>query len=689
MVRATPYRDPDSGKIVQWFGTSTDVHDRKIAEAALEDTRRRYHCLLASIDEGYCVVEMIFDRDRKPCDYRFCDINPTFVQHTGLHQAVGKTMRELAPNHEQHWFDIYGKVALTGVSTRFQDEASALGRWYDVFAFRIDDPGLNRVAILFRDITAQKRVADMLRQSERQALEAVRQTEAERQRLDAVLAAVPVGIVVSDTHGAISLANAAHRRLWGNNYPMSRSMDEFGEYKGWWADGSARHGQRLENEEWPTARLLRGAETVDDTIEIETFDPVPARRIALVSGASIKDGNGDTIGAVVAQMDITDRVRAEKALREADRRKDEFLAMLAHELRNPLAPIAAAADLLGLGRADEQRVKQASTIISRQVAHMTGLVDDLLDVSRVTRGLVTLNKIRLDAKRIVPDAVEQVRPLIEARRHRLTVHTPPESAFVAGDQKRLVQVMTNLLNNAAKYTPEGGDITLSMEVDGAWVRLIVADNGIGMAPDMAERAFDLFAQAERTSDRTQGGLGIGLALVKSLLDLHGGSIAAHSAGSGKGSRFTVCLPHLDGQGGMPPAEREPAVQVRPARSLKVMVVDDNADAAHMLAMLVDALGHQVSVEHSSSKALLRAQAETPDVCLLDIGLPDMDGNQLARQLRAAHRTSGMVLVAVTGYGQERDRDNAIDSGFDYHFVKPVDTSKLTAVLSAIQGGTTA
>jgi PAS domain S-box-containing protein len=682
LVRAEPHVDPHTGETVRWFGTSTDVHDRKLAETALLKSEERYRSLFESIDEGFCIIRLIFDANGDPCDYRFCEVNPMFEQQTGLRDAVGRTALELSPRLEKHWFDIYGKVAVTGEPIRFENESQAMNRWFDVYAFRIDDPSEHRVAVLFKDMTAQKLAAEKMRESRLQALAAAREAEAERHRLDAVLEAVPVGIIVSDADGAILLANAANRRLWGEHHPVTRGINDFDAWKGWWADGSEKHGQRVQPHEWTTARVLRGMEALHDIIEIESFGASPVRRVVLNSGAPIRDETGAIVGAVVAQMDITRRVRAEEALKQADRRKDEFLAMLAHELRNPLAPIASAADLLKLGRLDEARVRQTSAIISRQVRHMTGLVDDLLDVSRVTRGLVTLNKERLDAKRILSDAVEQVRPLIEARGHRLTVHTPPETAFVQGDQKRLVQVMTNLLNNAAKYTPEGGNIILNMEVGGDHVRMAVADDGIGMAPGFVTHAFELFAQGERSSDRSQGGLGIGLALVKSLMELHGGSVTAHSDGVGKGSRFIVCLPHLDEPAGASRFESEQGAAAA-VEALKVMVVDDNADAAEMLGMFVEALGHQVFIEYGSRKALERARAETPDVCLLDIGLPDMDGNELARRLRAQPETAGAVLVAVTGYGQERERKNALGAGFDHHFVKPVDTTTLARLLSEI------
>ncbi|GIZ50420.1 PAS domain S-box protein [Noviherbaspirillum aridicola] len=381
-------------------------------------------------------------------------------------------------------------------------------------------------------------------------------------------------------------------------------------------------------------------------------------------------------------LDITQRKQAEARLREADRRKDEFLAMLAHELRNPLAPIGAAADLLRLAHGDGARVRQASEIIARQVRHMTALVDDLLDVSRVTRGLVSLELEPLDVARVALDTVEQVRPAIDARRHRLSLDLPSSPAPVHGDRKRIVQVMVNLLNNAARYTPEGGHIRLSIDADDTRIRFAVEDDGIGMAPDLIARAFDLFTQGERSADRSQGGLGIGLALVRSLVELHGGTVEAHSDGPGRGSRFCVSLPRLEKQ-----AERREDERGGPAwqrgRPLHVLLVDDNVDAAEVLALFLQEIGHRVDVEHDPLRALERAGREVPDVCLLDIGLPGMDGHQLARALRANPRTAGATLVALTGYGQAQDRRDSEAAGFDHHLVKPVASETLLRLLSGI------
>ena len=370
------------------------------------------------------------------------------------------------------------------------------------------------------------------------------------------------------------------------------------------------------------------------------------------------------------------------SMREVDRRKDEFLAMLAHELRNPLAPVSAASDLLKLPNLDREKIRQTSDIISRQVRHMTGLIDDLLDVSRVSRGLVTLATQVVDARQIVTNAVEQARPLIDARHHRLTLSTTPQTAFIEGDPKRLIQILSNVLNNAAKYTPEGGAIVLCVEIDAADVTFSVSDNGIGMAPNVIAHIFDMFAQAERTSDRTQGGLGIGLALVKNLVQLHGGRVAAHSDGTGQGSRFEItfprCFPVAD-VGEAPPQEIVAAAARR-----NLLVVDDNEDAAMMLGMFLELAGYQVHVVHSAAAALaVAASGQHLDACLLDIGLPDMDGMLLARKLRAMPQTAGAMLVAITGYGQDNDRRNTQAAGFDHHHVKPVDMKKLLATLAGL------
>jgi CheY-like chemotaxis protein len=329
-------------------------------------------------------------------------------------------------------------------------------------------------------------------------------------------------------------------------------------------------------------------------------------------------------------------------------------------------------------------VRQSSAIIGRQVRHMTSLVDDLLDVSRVTRGLVTLARAPVTARAIVDEAIEQVRPLFEARRQHLQVSLADPEATVLGDKARLVQVLANLLNNASRYTPEERRIEIDTrgEAGGAGLVLAVRDEGIGMEPELTAHVFELFAQAKRSSDRSQGGLGLGLALVKHLVELHGGTVVCDSPGPGRGSSFTVTLPLMGpaARGDETGSVGAPAGQAHP---LRLLVVDDNVDAAATLAMLLEACGYEVMVENDSLRALERAKKECPDVALLDIGLPEMDGNELARRLRAEPCTRSSLLVAITGYGQEQDRRAALEAGFDHHMVKPVDLDRLAAILAEL------
>jgi len=398
----------------------------------------------------------------------------------------------------------------------------------------------------------------------------------------------------------------------------------------------------------------------------------------------IRDPYGTVVGIFVEGSDVTPRKHIEDELRAANRQKDQFLAMLAHELRNPLAPITTAAHLLKMGTLDAKGVRNASEIIARQAEHMTSLVNDLLDVSRVTRGLVTLEKEELDLNEVVAGALEQVRPLIEARRHALTMELSGEPVQVLGDRTRLVQVLSNILNNAAKYTPSGGQIALRVIPHGDRVTVTVTDNGIGIEPDVLPYIFDLFTQAERTPDRSQGGLGIGLALVKSLIMLHGGTVDARAA-SGRGSEFEICVPRLAVNADTTAAAPAGEAQGAPRQAgLRVLVVDDNRDAAELLGSVLEVLGHTVAVEYDGRGALARAHRERPQVMLLDIGLPDTDGYALARQMRAIPEVRGAVLVALTGYGQPEDLRQADDAGFDHHLVKPADLGRVTDILAQVQ-----
>jgi signal transduction histidine kinase/ActR/RegA family two-component response regulator len=374
----------------------------------------------------------------------------------------------------------------------------------------------------------------------------------------------------------------------------------------------------------------------------------------------------------------------ELALREADRRKDEFLALLAHELRNPLAPIRyALAAAKKSGRTREQQ-RRAEEVVERQVAHMSRLLDDLLDISRITRGMLALQRSRAELTLVIGAALETARPMIEAKHHTLSLDLPRHPVQLEADAVRLAQVFANLLINAAKYTEPGGQLQLRATRENGEVIVVVRDNGIGIAPEMMPRLFTLFTQGSATQGRTQDGLGVGLALVRGLVELHGGSVEARSDGAGRGSEFTVRLPV-----GTPVTEApatEAAMEETAASALRVLVVDDSRDAADTCAALLELSGHRVQTAYGGRRALEVAESFRPHVLLLDIGLPDVDGYQLARTIRSTPWGRRAQLVAVTGWGQEEDRRRALEVGFDYHLTKPVAAEELDGLLRALGAG---
>jgi signal transduction histidine kinase/DNA-binding response OmpR family regulator len=369
-----------------------------------------------------------------------------------------------------------------------------------------------------------------------------------------------------------------------------------------------------------------------------------------------------------------------KDLERADRQKNEFLSMLAHELRNPLAPIRTAVDVLRLKANGQPEIDWAREIINRQTKHLVRLVDDLLDVSRITGGKIRLDLEAVNAASVVAAAVETSRPLIEESGHQMTVALPEEPVWVRCDRVRLAQVLSNLLNNSAKYTQRGGSIGLAVERTGGDVQFRVTDNGIGISPEMLPKVFELFTQVERSLDRSQGGLGVGLTVVKRLVEMHGGRVEAASNGAGSGSEFTVRLPALDA----PPATEavidSPTENRSPGASLRVLVVDDNADAADSLAFLLKHREHEVRTAHDGRKAVELAEEFRPQAVVLDLGLPELDGYEVARHLRRSEATRGALLVALSGYGQQEHRRRSTEAGFDYHFVKPLDFGALQRIL---------
>lgn len=429
-----------------------------------------------------------------------------------------------------------------------------------------------------------------------------------------------------------------------------------------------RRGERIDHYE--TVRLRKDGSLIDISLTV----------------SPIANAQGVIVGASKIARDITDRKRAERALLEADRQKNEFLATLAHELRNPLAPISNSLNILRLTRSADPAAERVQEMMERQVKHMVRLVDDLLEISRITTGKIELRLESVEIASVIRSAVETSRPLIDAGRHHFTATLPPEPLTVEADPVRLSQVVANLLNNSAKYTDPGGQIWLTVSREGDDIAIAVRDTGIGISAELLPHVLEMFTQAHRAKRHAQEGLGIGLALVKRLVELQGGSVEAKSEGEGKGSEFVIRLPLARSQ--LPQAQGAPGSRPdsSPAARRKILVVDDNQDAALSLAMLLKILGNDVKTAHNGGAALELFASFRPSVMLLDLGMPDMSGFEVARRLREMPEFQNVTLVALTGWGQEDDRRRTHEAGFDHHLVKPVNLDALKVLLAEVPAG---
>ncbi len=639
-------------------------------EEALRESEERYRTLVDSIDQGFCVVELIFDERERPVDYRFLQVSPSFEKHTGLRDAQGKTMRELVPQLEQWWFETYGDIALTGAAKRFQNRAEHLNRWFDVYAFRIGEASRRQVAILFNDITDRKLSDDKLRESE--------------ERFRNLADNIPQLAWIADagTDGEVHWFN----KTW-LDYTGATIEDMKG--SGWRAVHHPDHADRV---------IQKFGRHVQEGMDWEDTFPLRGKdgqyRWFLSRMKVIRDEGGKVVRIFGTNTDVTEERQTAEQLRrltaelsDLDRRKNEFLATLAHELRNPLAPIRNGLQILRLAGDNAAAAEQARTMMERQLEQMARLIDDLMDVSRINQGKIELKRERVELAKVVEGAVETSRPLIEENGHELTVTLPPGPVFVDGDPTRLTQVLLNLLNNAAKYTARGGRIDLRAELTSpererpAEVVVSVRDAGIGIPVDKLPTIFEMFSQVEGALARSQGGLGIGLCLVKRLVEMHGGQIEAHSAGPGTGSEFVVRLPIV--------VEQAQARNIgdddtrSPRADLRILVVDDNRDTASSSAMLLKMMGNDVRTAHDGEAAVRVAEEFRPQVVLCDIGLPKMNGYEACRHIRRQPWGKNMILVAVTGWGQDDDKRKAEEAGFDRHLVKPVDPQALMTLLAGL------
>ena len=439
---------------------------------------------------------------------------------------------------------------------------------------------------------------------------------------------------------------------------------------------------RLEEEPTILERIRRGE-------RIEHYETVRVRKDGVSLNVSIalspiKDSRGRVIGASKITRDITQSKRIEATLRETDRRKDEFLATLAHELRNPLAPIRQAALISMSDTATDAQKNWSHNVISRQVNHMSWLLDDLLDISRITRGTLELRLEDTELADILESAVETARPVIDAKKHAFTIEAPEDSVQFMADPLRLAQILSNLLTNAAKYTDPEGHIQLRVECEPGNITFVVKDSGIGIEAETLRNIFEMFSQVKSAQDRSEGGLGIGLSLTKGLVDLHGGTIEARSAGLGFGSEFIVRLPRKELKRETPLAL--PVVNAQQGTGRRILIADDNQDAAESLSMLLQMDGHDVRVVHDGRAAVCSFSAFKPEIVLLDIGMPGLNGYEVARLVRLEPQGRAVTLIAVTGWGQEQDKQRALGAGFDYHFTKPVEPQRIDKILRSLPAG---
>lgn len=613
---------------------------------------QHYRHIFESIDEGFCIIEVLFDDEGHAYDYRFLETNAAFSRHTGLTDSTGKTVRETMPGVEPSWFRAYGRVAKTGKTERVVEHFSARDRWFEVDAFRL--PEDSTVALLLRDVTERKHAEDEL-------LRVLGLLEGIARGSEDLIAAL-------DQDFRFLYCNDAYRRefqrLWCFDVVEGSSLLE--------ALAPWPKEQQKFQSLW--SRALNG-----ESFRVQAdFGPNESdRRIYDLRFNPIRDPHGRAVGAAHIFRDMTDQVRvqdelraSEERLRESDRRKDEYLAMLGHELRNPLAAVRNATELIKRSAFADEGLHHATSVLERQTRHMARLLDGLLEVSRIAQGKIGLAKEVIDLRAVLRGVLEDRGGHLENRHISLTEMWPDEPIWVHGDPVRLAQVFDNLMGNAIKFCKVGDVIDVSLRRDGNQIEITFRDSGVGIPQELISRIFEPFFQGQQDIARATGGLGLGLALVKGLTELHGGQVVVTSEGSGKGSRFTISLPASNAP--------EPGItdEVPPVPASRILVIEDNEDAGQTLCELLCIHGHDAQLVQGAVQALNFLWQKGADIVLCDLGLPDMSGYDLARTVRQDEILQDIPLIALTGYGQPDDRRRSRAAGFDEHLTKPVDLQVL-------------
>ncbi|MEH2251240.1 response regulator [Nostoc sp.] len=692
------------GRPIAFPGALADITERKQAESALRQSEKRYRTLFESIDEGFCVIEVLFDANSKPIDYRFLEINPAFEKQTGLSNVQGKRICELTPNHEEYWFEIYGKIVLTGEPHRFQNGAEALHRWFDVYAFPIGQPKSRKVAVLFNDITDRKQA------------EATVQASNKRLRL---LSEVANDLLLNEDPKVFlaSLFEKVSTHLGLEvyfNYLFEEDQQRLQLHtSGGISEDVALSAKFLELGQGVCGYAVQHRQPAIVENAFSTTDPlaVSVQSIGIRAYASHPLIVGDrvlgTLGLGTRQRDrfqsdeldlmqtVANQVAAAlersrlvaelqaraEALDQTNRIKDEFLAVLSHELRTPLNPILGWSKLLQRGKLSAEKTNIAITTIERNAQIQVQLIDDLLDISRILQGKMSLSASLIDLSTVICAALATVRLAAEAKLIQIQTTVSPVLGVVVGDAGRLQQVVWNLLSNAIKFTPIGGQVTIALSQSENHAQIQITDTGKGIRADFLPYVFEHFRQEDGATTRKFGGLGLGLAIVRQIVEMHGGTVTVVSPGVGLGATFTVEIPLTPQLTEAPTLDQSP-VKESDLSGIHILVVDDQRDSQEFIAFVLEQHGAIVTAVASGTDALQAIAQSIPNMIISDIGMPEMDGYMLMRQIRALGLEQGgqIPAIALTAYAGELDQQQAIAAGFQRHVTKPIDPEILVAIV---------
>ncbi|MHB8903005.1 MAG: PAS domain S-box protein [Thermoguttaceae bacterium] len=654
-VYAVPLRFGDEDGAVAFV---RDISARKAAETALRSNAERHETLLATTGDGFWICDL---------EGRILEVNDAFSRMSGYtcEELLKLRIPEIEAAESSEETAQHIRNIMTNGYDRFESRHRRKnGEIYEVEILTSFWTAQDKILVFQRDISARKQAEAALARNQ----ELQRSIQVSR----ALTEAMGMGVIGADVEHQIIFANPEAQKLLGigEEEMLGRKLDDV-------VRAVTGEGCVLTDATCPCWK------SIDSGQPYQTEDSTFARRdgsrfpVSLVIAPLPEDAT--PTGSVLSFQDITARKQAEQALLDADRRKDEFLAMLAHELRNPLAPIRNAAFILGRLELDEPRLKWAQEVIEGQVQHLSRLTDELLDVSRIVQGRIELKREAIEFGALLAQILATARPMLESRGQHVTLRLPRQPVWLNGDPVRLTQVVSNLLDNASKYTQAGGDIELDADVAGQEIAFRVRDNGPGICAELLPHVFDLFQQGDRTLDRAQGGLGIGLTLVRQLVNMHGGRVDAYSAGAEQGATFTVWLPIVAAA----PAPAPTSLPDEPAaEGGRILVVDDEPAVATSMATLLEIMGYKVVVAESGQEALEQATVFRPQVVLLDIGLKGIDGFETASRLRQLPQAGEMYVVAVTGYADEATQSRALASGYDHHMAKPVNPDALLALIAS-------